>query len=271
MEPAAFLRQYPALLVILLALVVAEGLWRRVHGERYPWKQTGATFVVWIGQVASNAFFRPWLAIVFRWAWQYRLFTIALDAAGVAALFVALEFQYYWFHRLSHKVRWLWATHSVHHSSETIVLSSAIRLGWTGALSGAWLFWLPLVIVGFHPAAVFAMLAANLLYQFFLHTTAVPKLGVLEKILNTPANHRVHHSCEERHLDRNFGGVLIVFDRMFGTHCEEDALPLRYGIAGLAPTSNPVRIALGEWIAMARDFRGAAGWRGRIRALVGAP
>src|SRR5438552_4447853 len=146
MEPATLLKQYPVLLAILLALVAAEGLWRRVHGERYPWRQTGATLAVWIGQVACNALFRPLIAAVFLWAWQYRLFTIPLDGTGIAALFIALEFQYYWFHRLSHKIRWLWATHSVHHSSETIVLSSAIRLGWTNAVSGNWLFWLPLVV-----------------------------------------------------------------------------------------------------------------------------
>jgi len=271
MEPANFLRQYPALLVILLTLVVAEGLWRRVHGGRYPWKQTGATFAVWVGQVASNALFRPLLAVVFMWAWQHRLFTIQLDAFGIVALFVVLEFQYYWFHRLSHRIRWLWATHSVHHSSETIVLSSAIRLGWTGALSGAWLFWLPLVFAGFHPAAVFAMLAANLLYQFFLHTGAVPRLGAIEKIFNTPANHRIHHSAEERHLDRNFGGVLIVFDRIFGTYFPEDATPARYGIPGHDISHNPLAIALGEWVSMARDFRAADNWRARMRTLISAP
>lgn len=246
MEPATLLKQYPALLGILLTLVVAEGLWLRVHGGRYPWRQTGATFAVWIGQVLSNALFRPLIAVVFLWAWQHRWFTIALDPIGITALFVTLEFAYYWFHRLSHSVRWLWATHSVHHSSERIVLSSAIRLGWTGALSGAWLFWLPLVFLGFHPAAVFAMLATNLIYQFFLHTTAVPRLGPVEWIFNTPSSHRVHHSCEARHLDRNFGGILILFDRLFGTYCAEDRQPERYGIAGLQPSHNPFVIAFGE-------------------------
>ena len=267
MEPAAFLKQYPALLIILLSLVLAEGLWLGIHGRRYPWKQTGATFAVWIGQVISNALFRPLIAVLFLWVWQHRLFTIPLDALGLFALFIALEFAYYWFHRLSHNVRWLWATHSVHHSSEQMVLSSAIRLGWTGALSGAWLFWLPLVVIGFHPAAVFAMLAINLLYQFFLHTTAVPKLGFLEPIFNTPANHRVHHSCDARHLDKNFGGILIVFDRLFGTWCAEEARPARYGIVGLAPTHNPLRIAFGEWLRMGCDFRTASGWHARLKAL----
>ena len=258
MEPAKLFSQFPLLLVILLTLVIAEGLWLRVQGGRYPWRQSSA----------SNALFRPLIAIVFWWVWQHRLFTIELDALGLVALFFTLEFVYYWFHRLSHRIRWLWATHSVHHSSERIVLSSAIRLGWTGALSGIWLFWLPLVLIGFHPAAVFTMLAANLIYQFFLHTTAVPRLGPIEWIFNTPSAHRVHHSAEARHLDRNFGGILIVFDRVFGTYCAEDRQPSVYGIAGLAPTNNPLRIALGEWIAMAGDWRRADSWRGRMRALV---
>ena len=120
---------------------------------------------------------------------------IPLDTAwSWGALFLGTELAYYWFHRASHRVRWLWTTHAVHHSATHFNLSAAIRL-WTGQLTGAFVFFLPLAWIGFAPLAIGAMLSAGLIYQFFLHTAFPVRLGPLEWILNTPAHHRVHHSC----------------------------------------------------------------------------
>jgi len=166
----------------------------------------------------------------------------------------------------------MWATHAVHHSATRFNLTAAIRLGWTGSISGNFLFFLPLALLGFHPIAIVAMLGANLLYQFFIHTELAPRLGPLEWILNTPRHHQVHHAANESCLDRNYGGVLILFDRLFGTFAEPpEAEPLRYGLVGAAPSYNPFAIALGQWIALLRDARRANGIAARLSALFGPP
>ena len=128
-------------------------------------------------------------------------------------------------------MRWFWATHAVHHSPNEFNLGIAYRFGWTGRLAGNAVFFVPMIWLGFPPKAVFAALALNLLYQFWLHTEWVPKLGWLEYVLNTPSHHRVHHASNADYIDRNYGGVLIVFDRLFGTFAaERDDLPCRYGL-----------------------------------------
>jgi sterol desaturase/sphingolipid hydroxylase (fatty acid hydroxylase superfamily) len=169
-------------------------------------------------------------------------------------------------------VRWLWATHAVHHSATHFNLSAAIRLGWTGQLTGAFVFFLPLAWIGFPPVTIGGMLAAGLLYQFFLHTALPVRLGPLEWILNTPAHHRVHHSCNEACLDKNYGSVLIVFDRLFGTFAvpPQDE-PLRFGLKGRAPSNNPLVIALGEWRHLFSDAARARGLRAKLKVLFGAP
>ena len=151
-------------------------------------------------------------------------------------------------------MRWLWTTHAVHHSATHFNLSAAIRL-WTGQLTGAFVFFLPLAWIGFAPLAIGAMLSAGLIYQFFLHTAFPVRLGPLEWILNTPAHHRVHHSCNESCLDKNYGSVLIVFDRLFGTFAAPPATEqLRFGLKGRAVGHNPFAIALGEWGRLLSDI-----------------
>ncbi len=179
---------------------------------------------------------------------------------------------YYWQHRASHRIHWMWATHAVHHSATKLNFTAAVRLGWTGNISGNFLFFLPLVWFGFHPFAVIGMLGVNLFYQFFIHTELVPRLGPLEWILNTPAHHRVHHASNPACLDKNYGGILIVFDRMFGSFAEAPPHEaLRYGLVHGTSSYNPVRIALGEWRNMFRDFARATTLRARVKTLLGPP
>jgi sterol desaturase/sphingolipid hydroxylase (fatty acid hydroxylase superfamily) len=212
-------------------------------------------------------------ALPFVLLYQYRLFDIPMSTAWAwGALFLATEIAYYWFHRASHRVRWLWATHAVHHSATRFNLSAAVRLGWTGQLTGAFVFFLPLAWIGFPPVAIGAMLSAGLLYQFFLHTAFPVRLGPLEWVLNTPAHHRVHHACNEDCLDKNYGSVLIVFDRLFGTFAAPPPHePLRFGLKGRTRSVNPIAIALGEWAHLLRDTRNAKGARAKLRTLLGAP
>ena len=261
-------------LPLALLLMAFEAAWLlRVRQRTYPWREAAASFAIAIGNRLAQAAAPLLLAPVYLLAWTFRIDTVPLDTWwGLATLFLAVEFAYYWMHRLSHECRWLWATHAVHHSPRHLNLTAAYRLGWTNLVSGQWLFWLPLVIVGFHPAAVFMMLGLNLLYQFWLHTELVPRLGPLEWLLNTPSHHRVHHATNPAYLDRNYGGVLIVFDRLFGSFAaERPDMPCRYGLVRQIDSHNPFVIAFGEWRGILRDLRAAGGWRDRLGFAFGPP
>jgi len=169
-------------------------------------------------------------------------------------------------------MRWMWATHAVHHTPEEMTLLSSIRLGWTNLLSFGWMFYVPLVLAGFDPRLVFGLLALDLHYQFFLHTEAVGRLGPLEWVLNTPAHHRVHHASNPEYLDCNYGGMVIVFDRMFGTLREERAdLPIRYGLAHPLGTKNPFVVSFGEWRRMFTDMLSTSSPRAALRIALGRP
>ena len=206
-------------------------------------------------------------------AWSHRLFTVPLNSvSSVVVLVIAQDFSYYWFHRCSHRVRWFWATHAIHHSSNEFNLAASYRFGWTGRLTGAAVFYVPMIWLGFAPSPVFIAAAVNLLYQFWLHAEWIPKLGWLEYVLNTPSHHRVHHAANPEYLDRNYGGVFIVFDRLFGTFvAERDDLPCRYGLVKPLRSNNPVIIAFHEWAALAGDLWRARSWRERFDCLIGPP
>ena len=181
-------------------------------------------------------------------------------------LFFGQEFCYYWYHRASHRVRWFWAHHSVHHSPNELNLSAAYRIGAFGKLIGCTLFFTPLIWIGFPVEAVAATVALKLLYQFWIHTTWIPKLGWLELVLNTPSAHRVHHASTREYLDANYGSVLISFDRLFGTYVpERDDAPCRYGLPHPQTSYNPLRVEFDGWWSLFRDWAGARtlkGWLG---------
>ncbi|MBN9670855.1 sterol desaturase family protein [Roseibium aggregatum] len=273
-SPEAPLRYVmPVIAISLIALEFGVSRLARHDHATYDLAESATSLVIAVGNKIVKGLEAGLVAIPFVLAYQHRLFDFPATAPlAIAALFLATEFLYYWFHRASHRIRWMWATHSVHHSATHFNLTAAIRLGWTGQISGNFLFFLVLPLIGFHPFSVVGMLGLNLAYQFFVHTEAVPRLGPLEWVLNTPAHHRVHHASNASCLDKNYGGILIVFDRLFGTFAEAPVEErLRYGLAGKDPDLNPVRINFSEWIAMAKDFRSAATWRDRILSLFGPP
>lgn len=251
----SLLARYPLVVLLVAALVGLEFLWLRLQGKDvYDLRESGTSLLILMGQVVVRGVSALLLTPLFLFVYDHRLFDLGSGPSALAALFLLGEFAYYWFHRASHGVRWLWATHCVHHSSTKLNFSAAYRLGWTPLVSAGWLFFVPLVWLGFAPALVFGMLALNLAYQFFLHTEAIGKLGPLEWVLNTPAHHRVHHAVNEGCIDRNFGGVLIVFDRLFGTFATApEGQALAYGLGG-KPSYNPVRVALGGWASMLDDM-----------------
>ena len=188
------------------------------------------------------------------WAYEHRLLTIEVTAWTFVALYLGVEFCYYWFHRASHRIRWFWCAHVVHHGSEHMNFTTAMRQSWLYTFAGNWLFYLPMVWVGFEPKAVLLALSFNLGYQFFVHTQWVDKLHpLIELIFNTPSHHRAHHGRNERYIDKNYGGTLIVFDRLFGTFVEETEA-VDYGLVRQVHTHNPFWLTLHEWVAMWRDL-----------------
>jgi len=257
--------------VVLLSLVEA---WVLSQRQRYDWRATGMSLADLATRIAVQILLPLSIATpVMHWAVQHRLTTLAIDGwQAVVLLFIGQEFCYYWYHRAAHRVRWFWGNHAVHHSPNELNLSAAYRIGPLGKITGATLFFAPLAWLGFDPKIVLQVLSLNLLYQFWLHTTWIPKLGWLEYVLNTPSAHRVHHATNPEYLDTNYGGVLIVFDRLFGTYAEERAdLPCRYGLVVPVQGHNLLKIQYGQWLAMARDVAGARSLRAVLGYLFGPP
>lgn len=265
-----------AFLPVAAAMIALEFLTFCLRGQeaRYDLRETMATAGVAVGDLAMRVVSAAALAVPFAYVYEHRLFDIPASQWWTwPAAFLAVEFAYYWQHRASHEIRWMWATHSVHHSATRFNLSAALRLGWTGLISGNFLFFLPLAWIGFHPIAIFTILGAGLVYQFFLHTAADVRLGWFEAVLNTPAHHKVHHASNDQFLDKNYGSVLIVFDRLFGTFAKAGpGDELRFGLkSGAGPAANPIAIAFGEWRRMWNDLRKARNARQIVGALFGRP
>ena len=176
------------------------------------------------------------------WLNGHRLMDIPMNGWTFLLLFVLVDLLFYVYHRTSHKVRWFWATHVVHHASEHMNFTTAARQSTLYAFSGAFVFFMPLPLLGFDPQWVLFALALNLSYQWFIHTQWIKKLPrSIEFIFNTPSHHRVHHGRNPEYIDTNFGGTLIIWDRLFGTFVEErEDLPPEYGITRQVYSYNPV-------------------------------
>lgn len=241
-----------------ILLIVLEVLWaartrRRVAG--YEVRDTAASLALGLGNVGISAVTKLGAVAGYAWLYEHRLWSPGTGAVAWVLLFFAEDFCYYWFHRSHHQVRILWAAHENHHSSQHYNLSTALRQSWTTPITGP-IFWAPLAIAGFSPAMILTAQAWSLLYQFWLHTEAVGRLGKLDWVFNTPSHHRVHHGSNLAYLDRNHAGILIIWDRLFGTFTPEGE-PVRYGLTTNITTFNPVRAAFHEFAAIARDVRRA--------------
>ena len=256
---------------VFTALIVVEGWWdaRRQAGE-YERRDTftniavGTLSVVW---GALLGLFNVWI-----YEKSYSLTPLRVPTEAVwawALLFVLDDFCYYWFHRISHEVRFFWNFHVVHHSSHHYNLSVAVRQSWFSGI-GHWVFYVPLMWLGF-PVWMFATVhAVNLIYQFWIHTRFIKTLGPLEYVLNTPAHHRVHHGINNPYLDKNYGGILIIWDRLFGSFVPETEPP-RYGIIKPIESYNWWWINWHGWDETFRAMRTRPTWAGKLRCLFGPP
>ena len=264
-----------ALAVPFFALaILGEMLWGRLRGGvSYEARDSAANLVMGFGNLAVGI---P-AGYAFHWCLeavhQFRPFEIGYSWWAFALVFFAEDFCYYWFHRLSHEHRLWWCAHVNHHSSLHYNLSTALRQTWTGFVSGAFVCWLPLAFVGFPPGLIVFQIGISLVYQFWIHTEAVGHMPRwFEAVFNTPSHHRVHHATNPLYLDRNYAGILIVWDRLFGTFAAEDpAEPCRYGIVRNLTSFNPFRIAFHEWAALGRDLGRARSVRAAFGAVWGPP
>ena len=243
----------PVYVAFILAELVMIRL-RRAKGE-YETRDTATSLAMGLGSVVADALGAAVSVGILMAAWELRLFDWGFSIAAIVACFVLDDFRFYWTHRLAHRSRWFWADHVIHHSSQHYNLSTALRQPWTGLFTGLFLFRAPLALLGFHPAIVAFCAGLNLFYQFFVHTETVKRLHPwIEAVFNTPSHHRVHHARNPAYLDSNYAGVLIVWDRLFGTFVpEDDRDPCRYGLVKGIATFNPLRVAFHEWIGIARD------------------
>lgn len=255
-----------------ILLMVAEVLWVRFGGRgEYEWRDTATSLVMGFGStiaglvtgvVVASAYWLHRFAVV-DLGWHWWVFALCILGDDLA---------YYVFHRSAHRVRWFWAGHVIHHSSQHYNLSTALRQTWTGFIALSFIFRMPLFLV-FDPAMVFFASAINLVYQFWIHTEVVGRMPRwFEAVMNTPSHHRVHHATNPRYLDKNYAGMFIIWDRMFGTfEPERDDEPCRYGIVKNLGSFNVLWTAFHEWIGIAKDVWHAPTWAARWNYIAKPP
>ncbi len=244
-----------------IALIILEMFLGRRNGSVvYDAKDTATSLIMGLGSTIFPALFGVIVVGSSLYLYEnFRLFDLGSGWLTLIVAFIMTDFFYYWIHRFGHRIRWFWASHVIHHSSQHYNLSTALRQTWTGPISMGFVVYMPLYLLGFHPFIVFFMHALNLIYQFWFHTEAIDKCpNWFEAIMNTPSHHRVHHSTNPEYLDANYAGVFIVWDKLFGTFVPEDkSNPCRYGLVSNLGTFNPIRVALHEWVAIFKDWRHA--------------
>lgn len=244
------------------------------HIKGYEPKDALSSIAMGLGNVILGFASKALVLLVFFWVYNnLKVFDIPVAWWSFVLLFFADDFSYYWFHRISHECRIFWASHVVHHSSQHYNLSTALRQTWSGGFY-TFIFWLWLPLLGFHPAMILLQMSISLLYQFWIHTEAIDKMPKwFEAIFNTPSHHRVHHGSNPIYLDRNHAGILIIWDKLFGTFQPElDSEKVRYGLVKNIKTFNPVKIAFLEWCYMFKDaFSGKKTVKERFQYLMKPP
>ena len=245
MQPAILFYAIP---FFVLLLSIEAWFSYKENKDLYEKKDTWSSLALGVGNVLTGFVTKALIFGLFTLLYKYRLFTLDSSKWWVwVLLFFADDLSYYWFHRVSHHVNWFWASHVVHHSSQRYNLAAALRQTWTGNATGSFLFWAWMPLVGFHPLLVLFMQQISLIYQFWIHTETIKKLPAwFELIFNTPSHHRVHHGSDLKYLDKNHAGILIIWDRLFGTFKPEEERP-NYGLTRNVNTFNPVLVAFSEW------------------------
>lgn len=241
---------------VFILLILLEMVWAKRHApQAYEPKDTLTSLALGTGSQGAGVLTAGLVLGGLAWLYEYRLFDIGWAWWAWIACFVFDDFLYYVFHRSAHRVRWFWASHVNHHSSQHYNLSTALRQTWTGFIALSFIFRLPLALIGFHPGMILFCGGINLIYQFWIHTEAIGRMPRwFEAVMNTPSHHRVHHATNPRYLDSNYAGVFIIWDKMFGSFIPEtDEERIRYGVVKQLGTFNLLHNVFHEWIGIAKD------------------
>lgn len=266
LDPSILYNAVPALLV----LVIAEAVYM-IKEHRHDNKDMMASISLAVGALPVSLLVKGIVIYTYTLIYEFRLFTIPNVWWAWVICFFADDFSYYWYHRLSHQIRFLWASHAVHHSSEMFTLSAGLRVPWTSNLTGTFLFWAWMPLIGINPYMVIFMKSLSVLYQFWMHTESIKKLPKwFEAIFNTPSHHRVHHSSDVEYLDKNHAGTLIIWDKIFGTYKEEDFKP-KYGLTEPIKSANPFVIEFHEWKNIIKDVSKTSSLKHKIQYLLNSP
>ena len=258
---------------IVIALIVGEFIYSYIFKKGYYKKEdTLASFGLLAGNIAISLITKGSILLLYIYFYQFRLFTIneLMPTWVVWVLtFIVIDFVYYWYHRCSHRIRFLWAVHMNHHSSEEMNYVVSLRQAWFGPISKIPFFtFMPLV--GFDPLITLVAGVASTLWGVLGHTQWINKLGSLEYIFVTPSSHRVHHGSNECYLDKNYGNLLIIWDRIFGTFAEEKE-KVKYGIRENVKTFNPIKITFRVWLQIADDFSKSKTFKDKLLSIFGKP
>ncbi len=234
--------KFNGLLFIALFVVIELVALKFMRHERaYDWGDSGASLAIYLINVFATPFTMLYLYALLKFAEVYALFQIGDGLVPFLITILLVEGAYYWYHRLSHEIPFLWSIHHTHHSAQSLNLSIAFRLHTFGRLVSPFVY-LPMILLGFKPEYILAGLAFSLVYQFFLHTETIPKLGWLENTgFNTPSKHRVHHGTNDYCIDKNYGGMLVVWDHIFGTYVPESER-VDYGVSTGFYSYNPLKV-----------------------------
>lgn len=258
----------------ILAMLVELIYTVKHHIQTYETKDAFASIGMGLGNVLLGFLSKAMVLAAFFYIYEhYRFFTIPLTWWSFILIIFADDFTYYWYHRVSHECRFFWASHVIHHSSQHYNLSTALRQTWSGSFF-SFIFWLWMPFIGFHPAMIMLTMSISLLYQFWIHTEAIHRLPQwFEAVMNTPSHHRVHHGSNPIYLDRNHAGILIIWDKMFGTFQPElEDEKVVYGLVKNIHTYNLIKIAFLEWFYMFKDtFTGKKTLKQRLLYLIKPP
>lgn len=256
----------------IFALLIAIETFLSVRKEEtYDRKDIWTNIALGFGSVAWGAIFGLFTGVIYVSIYELAPYKMPMNAwwAWLILLFVD-DFAYYWFHRISHEVRFFWNFHVVHHSSNQYNLSVAVRQSWFSGIAH-WIFYLPAALIGFPLWAFTTMHGINLIYQFWIHTKTIEKMPAwFEYIFNTPSHHRVHHGVNNPYLDKNYGGIFIFWDRLFGSFVPETE-PVRYGIIKPIHSYNWLWINTHAWFEMWEAMKTKKTLWGKLRCVFGAP
>ena len=274
LAPWLALDERQLIFVVATPVFIAVTLWEYLRIRHDPTRmdvpEALRNFALGAGYQLTELLFAGLIAFpVYAFLYHHRLLDLELNWATGLLTFVGVDFCFYWMHRSSHRIRWFWAAHVVHHSSERMNFSTAMRQNATNIFNGMWLFYVPLALIGFNPVWIGVAYALSLVYQFFIHTTLVGKLpGWVETVFNTPSHHRVHHGRNPGYIDRNYGGTLIVWDRLFGTFVAEDEqAPPDYGITRPIHSRNLLVLWTHEYVDLFRAMARPGGLQARLKHL----